>query len=163
GAVDLSQAPGVTPAAAAAAADADARRREELERVRRQALRSYEVTTITSDIKGAGCNSQVFMVITGAKTSSGELRLENAPNNFQRGKTDNFTFELPIVRTLRLGAKPNTTRVYKVVVKTSDVKGAGTDANVYLTLFGEQEGKPANSGPQRLENNANNFEVRGGG
>ncbi|KAJ9527245.1 hypothetical protein QJQ45_025481 [Haematococcus lacustris] len=75
---------------------------------------------------------------------------------------------MQIVRTLRLGAKPNTTRVYKpnkvvsgsaqVVVKTSDVKGAGTDANVYLTLFGEQEGKPANSGPQRLENNANNFE-----
>ena len=24
-----------------------------------------------------------------------------------------------------------------MVVKTSDVKGAGTDANVYLTLFGE--------------------------
>jgi hypothetical protein len=26
----------------------------------------------------------------------------------------------------------------QVVVKTSDVKGAGTDANVHITLFGEQ-------------------------
>jgi hypothetical protein len=36
----------------------------------------------------------------------------------------------------------------QVVVKTSDLKGAGTDANVFLTLFGEQDGKTLNSGPR---------------
>lgn len=30
-----------------------------------------------------------------------------------------------------------TSRAYKVKVTTSDIKGAGTDANVFLTLYGE--------------------------
>jgi hypothetical protein len=30
---------------------------------------------------------------------------------------------------------------YKVVVKTSDIRGAGTDSNVKMVLFGEKDGK----------------------
>jgi hypothetical protein len=46
----------------------------------------------------------------------------------------------------------------QVVVKTSDIKGAGTDANVFITLYGEHNGRPLNSGPLPLENSANNWE-----
>lgn len=42
----------------------------------------------------------------------------------------------------------------QVVVKTSDKKGAGTDANVFLTLYGSAGTSP----PLRLESSANNFE-----
>ena len=50
-------------------------------------------------------------------------------------------------------------RRYKVVVKTSDIRGAGTDANVYLTMFGEgPDGKVTKSAEMKLENSSNNFE-----
>ncbi len=46
--------------------------------------------------RGAGTNARVFMVVNGSEGSSGELRLENAPDNFTRGKTDKFTYELQV-------------------------------------------------------------------
>jgi hypothetical protein len=36
------------------------------------------------------------MVVNGSKRSSGELKLENSPDNFQRGRTDKFTFDLQV-------------------------------------------------------------------
>ncbi len=48
-------------------------------------------------------------------------------------------------------------RRYKVTVRTSDVRGAGTDANVSITLFGTAT-PGISSGPHKLENSANNFE-----
>lgn len=49
-------------------------------------------------------------------------------------------------------------RVYKVIVKTSDIKGAGTDANVSLQLFGEHAGKKHQSPEIQLDNSKDNFE-----
>ncbi len=47
----------------------------------------------------------------------------------------------------------------QVSVKTSDIRGAGTDANVYMTLFGEgPDGKVLKSTNFKLDNSANNFE-----
>jgi len=43
---------------------------------------------------------------------------------------------------------------YKVLVTTSDRRGAGTDANVLLTLFGSA----GDSGERKLESSGNNFE-----
>eukprot|EP01121_Diplochlamys_sp_Union-15-3_P013545 TRINITY_DN4215_c0_g1_i1.p1 TRINITY_DN4215_c0_g1~~TRINITY_DN4215_c0_g1_i1.p1 ORF type:complete len:964 (-),score=265.67 TRINITY_DN4215_c0_g1_i1:44-2935(-) len=43
---------------------------------------------------------------------------------------------------------------YKVTVLTGDRRGAGTDANVSITLYGEH----GDSGSHKLENNQNNFE-----
>ena len=43
---------------------------------------------------------------------------------------------------------------YKVQVKTGDIRGAGTDANVFLQLFGEH----SDTGEQKLESSGNNFE-----
>ena len=43
---------------------------------------------------------------------------------------------------------------YKVSVYTGNKSGAGTDANVYITLFGEN----GDSGEKIIDNNKNNFE-----
>ena len=43
---------------------------------------------------------------------------------------------------------------YKVTVYTGDKRGAGTDANVYITLFGEM----GDSGERKLDTSSNNFE-----
>ncbi len=42
---------------------------------------------------------------------------------------------------------------YEVTVKTGNVRGAGTDANVFLQMFGDKEGVE-----KQLENKENNFE-----
>ncbi len=43
---------------------------------------------------------------------------------------------------------------YKISVKTGDVRGAGTDANVFVQLIGET----SDSGERKLESSGNNFE-----
>ena len=43
---------------------------------------------------------------------------------------------------------------YRISIYTGDKRGAGTDANVYITLFGDL----GDSGEKKLDNNKNNFE-----
>ena len=43
---------------------------------------------------------------------------------------------------------------YKLTVKTGDVRGAGTDANVFVHLFGDS----GDSGERKIESGGNNFE-----
>ncbi|MFE1764236.1 PLAT/LH2 domain-containing protein [Streptomyces angustmyceticus] len=43
---------------------------------------------------------------------------------------------------------------YRVAVYTGNKAGAGTDANVYITIYGTR----GSAGPIRLDNSANNFE-----
>jgi len=45
---------------------------------------------------------------------------------------------------------------YKILVTTGDRRGAGTDANVFVTLFGSA----GDSGERNLEGPGNNFERR---
>ena len=51
----------------------------------------YTLTVVTADVRGAGTNANVFCELYGADGSSGERRLENAQDNFERNKTDVFT------------------------------------------------------------------------
>lgn len=55
-------------------------------------------------------------------------------------------------------AWPGLSSILQVKVKTSDVRGAGTDSNVVLTMYGKYEGAKRDSGPHKLDNSANNFE-----
>jgi hypothetical protein len=64
-----------------------------------------------------------------------------------------------IVRLLNASGTPGTAalakpRQYTVTVRTGDVRGAGTDAAVFLTLYGTA----GNSGALALENSKDNFE-----
>lgn len=47
---------------------------------------------------------------------------------------------------------------YTIQVKTSDIPGAGTDANVLITIFGIKNGKVATTGLQHLDTLGNDFE-----
>ena len=55
---------------------------------------------------------------------------------------------------LALGDPTAAQHVYKVSTVTSDLRWAGTDANVTLQIFGSK----ADSGPQKLANSHNDFE-----
>ncbi len=58
------------------------------------------------------------------------------------------SFQTPMHNFLSPGHK------YIVHVYTGNKRGAGTDANVYVTLFGEG----GDSGEMKLDNSKNNFE-----
>jgi hypothetical protein len=48
----------------------------------------------------------------------------------------------------------NTPKTYRIVVPTGDVPDAGTDSNIYLTMYGEF----GTNGERLLDNSDNNFE-----
>lgn len=56
--------------------------------------------------RGAGTDCDVFAVLFGAGGDSGQVALENHPDNFARGKLDTFVVWAPQVRPpiLRTGA-----------------------------------------------------------
>ena len=47
---------------------------------------------------------------------------------------------------------------YTITVHTSDIRGAGTDANVFIELHGDKDGEAMVVGQQQLETAADNFE-----
>ncbi len=50
-------------------------------------------------------------------------------------------------------------KTLQVLVRTTDIKGGSTDANVYLTLYGQgPDGSTVQSGDIKLENSATNFQ-----
>jgi len=170
--------------------------------------RSYSVQVRTGTQRGAGTSANVYLTIFGTDGTSGELKLETSRNNFERGRTDEFTVECSVGEIQRIrvghdnsgagpgwyldqitimssGQKPlvfdcddwldssagdgQTSRTlfphgsgdakgrlcrYKVEVLTSDLRGAGTDANVWIDLLGET----SRSGKRPLETSRNNFE-----
>jgi hypothetical protein len=68
---------------------------------------------------------QVIHMNTGARTF---FLCEDWVNNKKR-------------RVQLVPGKVSDANVYKVVVRTSDIRGAGTDAGITLAIFGEQDGK----------------------
>ncbi|MEW5311146.1 MAG: hypothetical protein WDW38_002885 [Sanguina aurantia] len=55
----------------------------------------YEVTVVTSTLKGAGTDANVFVQMYGDAGDSGVLRLDNPKNNFETGDTDVFHVKAP--------------------------------------------------------------------
>ena len=159
----------------------------------------YFVTTYTSELRGAGTDANVFLVVHGSKGSTGQLRLARGKDDFNRGNRDQFVVEglnvgeishidighdntghgpswhlqqvevtpegntlIPFpcnewleddhsMRTLVPDdpVNPSSARGmvrHRVVVYTSDVQGAGTDASVFITVNGDR----GESGPHEL-------------
>ena len=46
----------------------------------------YHVCTYTGDKRGAGTDANVVITVFGEEGDSGEHKLDNARNNFERGK-----------------------------------------------------------------------------
>ena len=67
---------------------------------------TYRVTVATSDIRGAGTDSFVYVTIYGDKGDSGERSLESASNDFERGNTDTYvvdSVDLGEIHTVKVG------------------------------------------------------------
>ena len=57
---------------------------------------SYHVGVKTGDVRGAGTDANVYIIIFGEKADTGKLQLrqaENTKDKWERGRTDMFTLE----------------------------------------------------------------------
>ncbi|XP_028851636.1 lipoxygenase homology domain-containing protein 1 isoform X2 [Denticeps clupeoides] len=61
----------------------------------------YVVSVFTADTKGSGTDADVFINIFGELGDTGERRLDNDKNNFERGTEDKFTIEAPNLGKVR--------------------------------------------------------------
>ncbi|KAM4575790.1 LOW QUALITY PROTEIN: lipoxygenase homology domain-containing protein 1 [Odontesthes bonariensis] len=61
----------------------------------------YIVSVFTPDVKGSGTDADVFMNIFGEFGDTGERRLNNDKNNFEKGSEDKFTLEAPNLGKIR--------------------------------------------------------------
>ncbi|KAM6931491.1 lipoxygenase homology domain-containing protein 1 [Xenentodon cancila] len=61
----------------------------------------YLVSVFTADIKGSGTDADVFINIFGEFGDTGERRLDNDKNNFEKGTEDKFTIEAPNLGKIR--------------------------------------------------------------
>eukprot|EP01046_Picozoa_sp_COSAG06_P033716 COSAG06_NODE_3464_length_5301_cov_4.178201_1_plen_1602_part_01 len=179
-------------------------------------LLKYNVKVITGDIRGAGTDANVTVVlygptdeVTNRPRDSGERKLETGKDNFERNQEDLFIVEcqdLGGIEKVRIGhdgsglgagwflsavevwedGKEDQKIVFKcerwldaaeddgaivrvltqdsiasvkyttylVSVYTGSIRGAGTDANVKINIYGDS----AESGERKLETGKNDFE-----
>ncbi|KAJ8261234.1 hypothetical protein COCON_G00169570 [Conger conger] len=61
----------------------------------------YCVSVFTADVKGSGTDADVFLNIFGENGDTGERRLDNDKDNFERGTEDKFIMEAPNLGKLR--------------------------------------------------------------
>ncbi|XP_059845764.1 lipoxygenase homology domain-containing protein 1 [Hypanus sabinus] len=64
-------------------------------------LNKYIVSVFTGDVKGSGTDADVFINIFGENGDTGERRLDNDKDNFERGNEDKFTIEAPNLGRLK--------------------------------------------------------------
>ncbi|XP_025021880.1 lipoxygenase homology domain-containing protein 1 [Python bivittatus] len=173
----------------------------------------YNVAVVTGDVRGAGTNSKIHIVMHGSKglKNSGKIFLEGG--KFERSRTDLFNIEIaallsPLSRVsighdnagiscgwycekvvvycpftgieqtfpcgkwldeneaeglverelyemVSLRQKRLKKNPWSLWIWTSDIKGAGTDAPIFLQVYGDK-GK---SDEMKLDNNSDNFEA----
>ncbi|XP_029436484.1 lipoxygenase homology domain-containing protein 1 [Rhinatrema bivittatum] len=173
----------------------------------------YNISITTGDIRGAGTNSKIHIILHGSKgvKNSGKIFLEGG--QFERARTDIFNIEIaallsPLSRVtvghdndgvsagwycekvviycpftgieqtfpcskwldedegdglierelyemVSLRQKRQKKNPWSLWIFTSDIKNAGTDANILLQLYGDK-GK---SDEMKLDNNSDNFEA----
>ncbi|TRZ03142.1 hypothetical protein DNTS_014536 [Danionella cerebrum] len=61
----------------------------------------YVVSVFTADVKGSGTDADVFLNIFGEHGDTGERRLDNDKNNFERATEDKFTIDAPNLGKIR--------------------------------------------------------------
>ncbi|XP_074659812.1 lipoxygenase homology domain-containing protein 1-like [Tubulanus polymorphus] len=173
---------------------------------------SYHVKVRTGDVRNAGTDAKVWMILFGSGGDTGRLwlrRSDNTYNKFERGRTDLFTLEATDIGTIErmqighdgtlagagwfldevlvdvpsrgeyyrfaahrwldktegdglteIELEPADVRKgerflpYEVTVWTGTKRGAGTDANVFIQMYGEN-GKTEE---YKLRNRTDNFE-----
>jgi hypothetical protein len=172
-----------------------------------QPFKTYKITVITGDRRGAGTDGNVYATIVGNNGQSLETKLDNDLNNFERAKKDIFQIQsesLGEIQKLRLRLEPkglgsdwlldkviiesesekkswffisgewfdskNLTReipasgadgvgcapmeTYEIMITTGKHRGSGTDANVFIQIYGEK----GDSGKHFLDSGLDDFE-----
>ncbi|XP_054253211.1 lipoxygenase homology domain-containing protein 1 [Indicator indicator] len=134
---------------------------------------TYTVKVKTGDKKNAGTDANVFITLYGSKDDTGIVRLKASKinkNKFERGKVDEFTVEsvdIGDLKKIKIG-HDNKVVPYEITVYTSDIFGAGTDADVFIVLYGsdgictQQKSLCLNKREQRMyfeRNSVNQFIV----
>ncbi|KAI8493666.1 Lipoxygenase y domain-containing protein 1, partial [Branchiostoma belcheri] len=69
-------------------------------------MSKYKISTYTGNKRGAGTDANVFITLFGEAGDSGERRLDNSKNNFEKGRDDTFMIECPNLgpmRKIRIG------------------------------------------------------------
>ncbi|KAK2837787.1 hypothetical protein Q5P01_014999 [Channa striata] len=61
----------------------------------------YVVSVFTADVKGSGTDADVFINVFGEFGDTGERRLDNDKDNFEKGTEDKFTLEAPNLGKIR--------------------------------------------------------------
>ena len=143
---------------------------------------TYRIETQTGSHRNASSDANVYVKLLGSRYASAPLKLDNAKDNFERGKHDVFELRMPDLgeiheievwqdetgpspdwfledvylqneRTMAFGyyvhnswvtskhsvlkrAETNDKFHYTIIVETSKVRGASTDANVAIQLIG---------------------------
>ena len=54
----------------------------------------YEVTVVTGDCRYAGTDANVYMEMVGKHGKTGEIKLDDNKNNFEKGQSDVFKVEI---------------------------------------------------------------------
>ncbi|XP_012657455.1 lipoxygenase homology domain-containing protein 1 [Otolemur garnettii] len=136
----------------------------------------YEMTVWTGDVVGGGTDSNIFMTLYGINGSTEEVQLDKKKARFEREQNDTFIMEIldiaPFtkmrIRIDGLGSRPEwflertpgsskESRIKAVSERTAPKPhlmhppGAGTDANVFIIIFGEN----GDSGTLALKQSAN--------
>ncbi|XP_072215279.1 lipoxygenase homology domain-containing protein 1 [Excalfactoria chinensis] len=134
---------------------------------------TYIVKVKTGDKKNAGTDANVFITLYGSKDDTGIVSLKASKlnkNKFERGKIDEFTVEsvdIGDLKKIKIG-HDNAVVPYEITVYTSDIFGAGTDADVFIVLYGsdgictQQKSLCLNKREQRMyfeRNSVNQFIV----
>ncbi|XP_066195695.1 lipoxygenase homology domain-containing protein 1 [Sylvia atricapilla] len=134
---------------------------------------TYTVKVKTGDKKNAGTDANVFIILYGSKDDTGIVSLKASKinkNKFERGKVDEFTVEsvdIGDLKKIKIG-HDNKVVPYEITVYTSDIFGAGTDADVFIVLYGsdgnctQQKSLCLNKREQRMyfeRNSVNQFIV----
>lgn len=58
-------------------------------------MTKYEIQIITSDCKNAGSDARFYVTLSGSSNSSGEHRIDNSSDNFERNHLDRFLIDSP--------------------------------------------------------------------
>ncbi len=61
----------------------------------------YKIEVVTSELKGAGTNAKVFVIMYGEKDDSGKIVLPAKKEHFEKGKTDLFEIKAKDVGTIK--------------------------------------------------------------
>ncbi|KTF89799.1 hypothetical protein cypCar_00010796 [Cyprinus carpio] len=103
---------------------------------------TFTMKVKTGEKKKAGTDANVYAILYGTKDDTGIINLKaskNHRNKYELGLIDEFTIEavdIGKLKRIRIG-HDNAVVPYEIKIFTSDIFAAGTDADVFIVLYGQ--------------------------